>query len=118
MNGYELVNESIKYSSEQIKEIVIQVISEQLGIKESKIKLTSKLQNDLHMDSLDSVEIIMALEEHFDVEISEELVDDYTKKVGGKLTVQNLIEIVTLVLTNSNRNKTEVAKHILKKISK
>lgn len=50
---------------EKIREIV----SEQLGIDESTIKLDTVFVDDLGADSLDVVELIMALEEAFDMEI-------------------------------------------------
>lgn len=45
------------------------IISEQLGIKEEEIKPESSLIDDLGADSLDTVEIAMALEEEFNIEI-------------------------------------------------
>ena len=48
------------------------VISTQLGVDESEITLESSFVDDLGADSLDVVELIMALEEEFDVEIPDE----------------------------------------------
>ncbi len=53
---------------ERIKEI----IADQLGIDVSQIKPESKFVDDLGADSLDVVELIMAFEEEFDVEIPDE----------------------------------------------
>lgn len=50
---------------EKVKEI----IAEELGIEEDKILLDSDLSEDLGADSLDAIELIMAIEESFDVEI-------------------------------------------------
>lgn len=55
---------------EKMKEI----IAEQLSVDESEIELTSNFKEDLGADSLDLFELVMALEEEYDVEIpSEEL---------------------------------------------
>ena len=53
---------------DKIKEIVI----EQLGVEESAISSTTHLMKDLEADSLDAVEIIMAIEDEFDIEIPDE----------------------------------------------
>ena len=54
-----------------IEEKVKKIISEQLGVEDSEITNTSNFVEDLGADSLDSVELVMALEEEFDVEIAE-----------------------------------------------
>jgi acyl carrier protein len=51
---------------------VKQIIVEQLGADESKITLESNFRDDLEADSLDLVELIMAFEEEFGGEISDE----------------------------------------------
>ncbi|HHW54221.1 MAG: acyl carrier protein [bacterium] len=51
---------------------VKEILAEQLGIDEGEIKLESSFIDDLGADSLDVVELIMALEEEFDLEISDE----------------------------------------------
>ena len=48
------------------------VIVEQLGVEESEVTLESSFIDDLGADSLDIVELIMALEEEFDIEIPDE----------------------------------------------
>ena len=53
---------------EKMKEI----IAEQLSVDESEIELTSKFKEDLGADSLDLFELVMALEEEYDVEIPAE----------------------------------------------
>ena len=55
-----------------VEEKVKQIISEQLGVEESEITPNSSFADDLGADSLDQVELIMALEEAFDLEISDE----------------------------------------------
>jgi acyl carrier protein len=53
---------------EKIKEIVV----EQLGIDEDDVTMNTHLMKDLEADSLDAVEIIMAIEDEFDIEVSDE----------------------------------------------
>ena len=52
-----------------IEERVIKMVAEQLGVKVEDVKVTSSFVEDLGADSLDTVELIMALEEEFDAEI-------------------------------------------------
>lgn len=53
---------------EKIKEIIV----EQLGAEEDEVKMESSFINDLGADSLDIVELVMALEEEFDLQIPDE----------------------------------------------
>lgn len=53
---------------EKVKEIIV----EQLGVEEEDVTLESSFIDDLGADSLDIVELIMALEEEFDLEIPDE----------------------------------------------
>ena len=55
-----------------IEERVIKMVAEQLGVKEDDIQSTSSFVEDLGADSLDTVALIMALEEEFDAEIPDE----------------------------------------------
>ena len=54
---------------EEIQAKVIQIISEQLGKDESEIKMSAHFIEDLDAYSLDTVELVMALEEEFEVDI-------------------------------------------------
>jgi acyl carrier protein len=56
----------------EIVEKVKQIISEQLGVDEGEVTPSASFTDDLGADSLDQVELVMALEEAFDVEISDE----------------------------------------------
>ncbi len=56
-------------SSEEIFEKVKKIIVEQLGVTETSITMEASFIDDLGADSLDIVELIMALEEEFDIEI-------------------------------------------------
>ncbi len=56
-----------------IFERVQKIIAEKLSIETEKIKLESHLQDDFGADSLDAVEIIMAVEDDFDIEVADEV---------------------------------------------
>ena len=58
--------------SENIQERVKNIIDEQLGVEADQVKPEAQFVNDLGADSLDTVELIMALEEEFDIEIPDE----------------------------------------------
>ncbi len=67
---------------------VKKIISDQLGVPETDVKPESSFVNDLGADSLDTVELVMALEEEFGVEIP----DEDAEKIA---TVQNAIDYIT-----------------------
>ena len=58
--------------SENIQERVKNIIVEQLGVEADQVKPEAQFVNDLGADSLDTVELIMALDEEFDIEIPDE----------------------------------------------
>ncbi|MFO8053436.1 MAG: acyl carrier protein [Candidatus Omnitrophota bacterium] len=62
-----------------IEEKVKEIISEQLGVKKEEIKPESSFIDDLGADSLDTVEVVMALEEEFGIEIPDEDAEKITK---------------------------------------
>ena len=70
-------------TEEKVKKIVV----DHLGIDESKISLDSKFIEDLGADSLDTVELVMAFEEQFGIEIP----DDAAETI---LTVQNAVDFI------------------------
>jgi acyl carrier protein len=55
-----------------IEQRVKKIVAEQLGVNESEVKSESSFVNDLGADSLDTVELVMALEEEFECEIPDE----------------------------------------------
>ena len=55
-----------------IEQRVKKIVSEQLGANEADVKNSSSFVDDLGADSLDTVELVMALEEEFDCEIPDE----------------------------------------------
>jgi len=58
--------------SQEILEKVCSIVSEQLSVEAGEVKSDSNFQNELGADSLDTVELVMALEEEFDIEIPDE----------------------------------------------
>lgn len=66
---------------------VINVVSEQLSVDSSEIRADSSFVDDLGADSLDQVELIMAMEEEFDIKID----DNAAQKIK---TVQNAVDFI------------------------
>ncbi len=73
---------------EKVKEIIV----DQLGVDENQVTVSASFIEDLGADSLDTVELVMALEEEFDVEISDEDAEKISK-------VQDAIDYI-----NNNTN--------------
>lgn len=61
-----------------IEDRVKKIVCEQLGVKEEEVKQTSSFVEDLGADSLDTVELVMALEEEFETEIPDEEAEKIT----------------------------------------
>ena len=76
-----------------IEQRVKKIVAEQLGVNEADIKTESSFVDDLGADSLDTVELVMALEEEFECEIP----DEEAEKIP---TVQQAVNYV-----NANLNK-------------
>ncbi|CRI58300.1 acyl carrier protein [Pseudomonas sp. TE6288] len=70
-----------------IEERVKKIVAEQLGVKAEEVKNESSFVEDLGADSLDTVELVMALEEEFETEIPDEEAEKIT-------TVQAAIDYV------------------------
>jgi acyl carrier protein len=70
-----------------IEERVKKIVVEQLGVSEDEVKPESSFVDDLGADSLDTVELVMALEEEFDTEIP----DEEAEKIS---TVQSAIDYI------------------------
>ncbi|MCH8158510.1 MAG: acyl carrier protein [Proteobacteria bacterium] len=67
---------------------VKRIVAEQLGVKEDEVTNGASFVDDLGADSLDTVELVMALEEEFETEIPDEDAEKIT-------TVQHAIDFVT-----------------------
>ncbi len=70
-----------------IEERVAKIVVEQLGVEDSEVKAEASFVDDLGADSLDTVELVMALEEEFDTEIPDEEAEKIT-------TVQAAIDYI------------------------
>ncbi len=62
-----------------IEERVKKVVVEQLGVSEDQVTMEASFVDDLGADSLDTVELVMALEEEFDAEIPDDKAENITK---------------------------------------
>jgi acyl carrier protein len=60
------------FMGKSVEEKVKEIIVEQLGVEEDDVTPSAKFIEDLGADSLDTVELVMALEEHFDIQIPDE----------------------------------------------
>ena len=70
-----------------VEERVMKIIVEQLGVKEEEVTSEASFVDDLGADSLDTVELVMALEEEFKIEIPDEDAEKIT-------TVQQAIDYI------------------------
>jgi acyl carrier protein len=68
-----------------IEEKVKKIIVDQLGVKEEEVTSEASFVDDLGADSLDTVELVMAFEEEFDLEIPDDKAEKITK-VGDAVT--------------------------------
>ena len=75
----------------QVFEKVKAVILEELDVNEAKVTMDAKLKEDLGADSIDAVQIIMALEDEFDIKLE----DDNLEKIS---TVGDVVEFIIEVL--------------------
>ncbi|MBW4540752.1 MAG: acyl carrier protein [Myxacorys chilensis ATA2-1-KO14] len=71
---------------------VQKIVSEQLQVDENKVNLDSHLVKDLGMDEVAWVNLSMELEEEFDIEIPNEIVED------GWITIKNLVNLIQKIL--------------------
>jgi acyl carrier protein len=71
-----------------LEERVRKIVVDQLGVGEDQVTLKASFVDDLGADSLDTVELVMALEEEFDTEIPDEKAEKIT-------TVQEAVDYVT-----------------------
>ncbi len=74
-------------SQDDIFQKVQKIVCEQLSVDESEVKPEASFANDLGADSLDTVELVMALEEEFDIEIPDEAAE-------GIATVQAAVDYI------------------------
>ena len=75
-------------SQDDIFARVKKIVAEQLEVEKSEVKPEASFANDLGADSLDIVELVMALEEEFDIEIPDEAAEGIT-------TVQACVDFIS-----------------------
>ena len=80
---------------ENIEARVKKIVAEQLGVNEAEVKIESSFVDDLGADSLDTVELVMALEEEFECEIPDEEAEKIT-------TVQQAVDYVSVHLKSNS----------------
>ena len=75
----------------EIKKRIVEIIASQLGIEKDEVTAEASVVDDLGADSLDVVELVMALEEAFDLEIP----DEEAQKI---ISVQNIFDYMASAL--------------------
>jgi acyl carrier protein len=85
-------NRSKGHVMSNIEDRVRKIVAEQLGVKEEEVKAEASFVDDLGADSLDTVELVMALEEEFETEIPDEEAEKIT-------TVQLAIDYINTNLS-------------------
>ena len=73
---------------DKMESLIKEIISDKLGLRIEEITLQASIVNDLGADSLDEVEILMSLEDEFDIEIS----DDEAQKIN---TIKEVVDLIT-----------------------
>ena len=71
-----------------VEERVQKIVCEQLGVSQEEVKLEASFIDDLGADSLDTVELVMAFEEEFEIEIADE-------EAEGIATVKNAVDYIS-----------------------
>ena len=79
-------------SQQEILEKVQVIVAEQLGVEQQQVTPAANFATDLGADSLDTVELVMALEEAFKIEIPDE-------EAGKIAIVQQVVEYINQVAT-------------------
>jgi acyl carrier protein len=74
-------------SDAEVEAKVIEIVAEQMGVKASELKRSTHLERDLKADDLDRVELVMELEDNFDMSISDQDAEKF-------FTIGNLIDYV------------------------
>ena len=90
--------EVFKSKSQPVFGKVKKIVAEQLGVEDEKIIPIANFANDLGADSLDTVELVMALEEEFDIEIPDEAAEKIT-------TVQEAVDYINSKVAASAQHR-------------
>jgi len=81
----------------EIQKKVIEIVCQQLDVEPEKVTMDSSFIDDLHADSLAVVELVLAFETAFDLEIK----DENTQQLR---TVKNAVDFITAELAKQNKN--------------
>lgn len=87
---------TIKIQAKDIESKVLEIVASSLKCEKEKISLDSHIVNDLGADSLDTVELVMALEDEFEYEIS----DDEAAKI---IIVRHIVEHLEIHLKKKEK---------------
>ena len=79
-------------TNEELFNSIKQMIVDQLGVDEDTITEDSSFVDDLNADSLDMVELVMAMEQEFDIEIPDDVAEKVSTVKDAVEYVQNLME--------------------------
>ncbi|MBQ4191295.1 MAG: acyl carrier protein [Clostridiales bacterium] len=79
-------------TNEELFNSIKQMIVDQLGVDEDTITEDSSFVDDLNADSLDMVELVMAMEQEFDIEIPDDVAEKVATVKDAVEYVQNLME--------------------------
>lgn len=83
--------------TESVEKRVKDLVVEKLGVKEEDVKNEASFADDLGADSLDTVELVMALEDEFDMEVPEEEYEKIT-------TIQEAIDYIKSKIEQVNKD--------------
>ena len=68
-----------------------QIIVDELGVEANQVTLEADINDDLGADSLDAVELVMAIEDEFEIKVSDEIAQDFK-------TVKQIVEFIESLL--------------------
>nr|QCI05719.1 Acyl carrier protein [Cryptopleura ramosa] len=84
---------SLKETNSNIFEKVQNIVAQQLGVDKKKVTLEANFSNDLGADSLDTVELVMAIEEEFSIEIPDEDAEKIATLEEAVKFIENAVNI-------------------------
>jgi len=88
-----------KFTTAEIPKMIKRIIVEQLGVDDSQVDDNARFVDDFGADSLDIVELVMALEEAFEIEIP----DERAEKVFPKGSVRDAVKLVSAIVAEGKR---------------
>lgn len=86
---------SVQEKDSKIFETVRNIVAQQLGVDKQLVTLEANFANDLGADSLDTVELVMAIEEEFDIEIP----DEDAEKIA---TLSQAVQFIEQAVSSNN----------------